>query len=296
MPSFTARIVGVLVATSLSLPARARGVEPASPAADADEVGAEAPALGDDEVLLRGGGMVRGTVVEVVPDGHVTIVVGGTHERRTIPWAEVDEVLRDKHARPKVIKTTPMPTEPRTPVQDAAAGDAEERPPEPTGPGAPRLHLQVRGDREVVLNEITATLVASGPGGTIAGVEFQPVCRAPCDRVVDGRDGRAFFLSGDRVTPSRKFTLLDREGDVTLEVRPGHRALYLAGWFSTVFGLVGAATGAVLLATSDDDADLRTAGAVVLGVGAPVLAGGIVMLLFGRTRMRFVGPAPQPRK
>src|SRR5688572_26530848 len=50
-----------------------------------------------DEVVLKNGGMVRGTVLAIEPGTSVTIAVPGVEEPRVIPWDEVDEVERGKH-------------------------------------------------------------------------------------------------------------------------------------------------------------------------------------------------------
>src|SRR5690349_17308840 len=52
---------------------------------------------GDDEVSLKNGGMIRGTIVSLEPDKEVVILVGGTGQQRRIAWAEVDKVKRGKN-------------------------------------------------------------------------------------------------------------------------------------------------------------------------------------------------------
>jgi hypothetical protein len=47
-----------------------------------------------DRVELRNGGVVDGSLVEVVPRSHVTILVQGTRQSRTFNWAEIEYVRR----------------------------------------------------------------------------------------------------------------------------------------------------------------------------------------------------------
>src|SRR4051794_24350053 len=48
---------------------------------------------GQDEVTLKNGGLLRGTVVESDPERRlVTIVIQGTGEQRTLNWSEVAHV------------------------------------------------------------------------------------------------------------------------------------------------------------------------------------------------------------
>src|SRR5687767_325635 len=89
-----------LVATSLVLSVASTST-PALAQTPVQEVGPSAPAsaqpeaaAGDDLVVLQNGGMVRGKLLEVVPQTSVTIVSAATGQTRTIPWSEVAEVRR----------------------------------------------------------------------------------------------------------------------------------------------------------------------------------------------------------
>lgn len=264
-------VVAALV-FALALPSRARAEDPIAPAAAPTTAPSTAPttppALGPDEVLLRNGGFVRGTIVEVVPDTRVVILVDGSGERREIAWDEVAEVERDKHA-PPVAEAAPPPTA----VPEVAT----------EGRGRPRVHLQLTRDRPVTLFEIDSEIVASGYNASMYGMKFRSVCAAPCDAVVDGSRGQEFFLAtgeGAVWTASRKFTLAEREGPLDIRVKPGSRALRIIG--SVVLGIgIGAAIGGGVLAVPKST---RTPGLILLAVGVPGLLAGIPMIILGRTR------------
>ncbi len=270
---------GPLVAAlvfALALPSTGRAEGPIAPAAAPSAAPAPPPvasptaaaSLGPDEVLLRNGGFVRGTIVEVVPDTRVVILVDGSGERREIPWDQVAEVERDKHA--PVIEPAPPPV--------AAEPDVPEG-----GRGRPRVHLELTRDRPVTLFEIDSEIVASGYNASMYGMKFRSVCAAPCDAVVDGSRGQEFFLGtgeGAIWTASRKFTLAEREGPLDIRVKPGSRALRIIG--AVVLGIgIGASIGGGVLAVPKST---RTPGLILLAVGVPGLLAGIPMIIFARTR------------
>lgn len=234
-----------------------------------------APAFGPDEVQLLNGGFVRGTITEVTPDRRVVIVPDGATESRVIPWEEVAKVERGKHD------------------PDARASMRIERAREPSappenmpGPGRPRVHLELLADRPVVLFEVNSEIVASGYNASLYGIQYTPICPAPCDRVIDGSRGQNFFLApkrGGLMAASRQFSLDDRVGDVTMRVRPGNMGLRIAGLVLWSIGLAGIASGAVFTALKST----RTIGIGLLATGAPLFAAGLPMFIVGRTRYEF---------
>jgi len=163
--------------------------------------------LGDDEIELKSGGMVRGTLVEVTPNNQVTIVIDATGEHRLIPWADIAKLGRGKYAQAQ----TPVPA----PALATAA--ISER-------GLVRLHLS----------------------GETAGLKLfltQPlsdddalVCAAPCDREVDGRGGQDFYLAGEGIVHSDNFKLLAREGGIEMKVRAGSQGARTLSIIGTVAG------------------------------------------------------------
>jgi hypothetical protein len=54
--------------------------------------------LGRDEVVLKNGGTIRGTVVSIEPGSKVVIVEVGSKDPRTPRWAEVADVQKNRYA------------------------------------------------------------------------------------------------------------------------------------------------------------------------------------------------------
>jgi len=222
--------------------------------------------MGADELVLKNGGMMRGDVVEMIPGSHVVIVVAG--ESRTIPWAEVERVDRNKHT-PKPIEVAPSPSIP------------------PTIPTGVRVHLDVRRGKTVELQRLVGGLYASGYGMTVSGMSWNTVCASPCDRVIDTSGGQAFVLGNNPFVFSRKFRLENRRGTVRIDVKPGSGTLIAFGIIFTGIGGGLAIGGPLLLAVSGSTPSFRTPGIILTAVGLPMLAVGIPMLVFGRTRYKF---------
>lgn len=267
------RSIAAALAIGLVVPTTAFAEPPASPSATPPAVAADhspptPPRLGPDEVLLLDGGFVRGTILEIVANTRVVILVDGSAERREIPWDQVVEVQRDKHATP--------------PTEDLAVPERV-APVDPPSRGRPRLHLDVSPVRPVTLFEVDSEIVASGYNASMYGMKFRSVCAAPCDAIVDGTRGQEFFLGtgeGAVWTASRKFTLADQQGPVTMRVKPGNRALRIAG--AVVLGIgIGATIAGGLFAIPKST---RTPGLILLAVGVPGLLAGIPMIVLGRTR------------
>lgn len=248
-----------------------------TPVARAEEPVATTPAtaapttLGPDEVELVDGGFVRGTIVEVTPKQRVVIIVDGTTLRREIPWDQVADVARGKHAGGNTNewpKEEPPPPPPKT---------------DESGLGKPRVHLELTRPRDVKLYEVSSEIVASGYYTSMYGMQFRTVCSAPCDKVIDGTRGQDFFLASGQsamMTGSRRFSLDGKQGDVTLRVKPGSGGLRIVGAILLGIG-IGCLVGGAVLAVPKST---RKIGYVFLGIGAPSLAAGIPMTILGRTR------------
>lgn len=263
-------VVAGLITPGPWLPvARAQPPEPvAAPTPTAAPI-----AHGPDEVELLSGGFVRGTLIEVTPEVRVIIVPDGSNERREIPWAEIADVARGKHAAPQPgewarEEPTPAP---------APAADVP-------GPGKPRVHLELTRPRTVKLYEVDSEIVASGYNASMYGIQYRNVCAAPCDRPIDGTRGQDFFLAtGDSamLTASRRFSLEEHTGDVTLRVKPGSAGLRIVGAILLGIG-IGATIGGVAFTALKSTRN--PLGYTFLGIGVPTLVAGIPMLIFGRTR------------
>src|SRR5262249_39222718 len=158
-------------------------------------------------------GLVRGTVVSLEPDKEVVILVPGIAEARRVPWAEVDRVDRGAGAA--------------TPPAVAVAGVPLPGLPQPGELGAPPVPIE--SNQPVSLHDAAVSL-----DGRVRPV----VCRTPCDAVVDGRAGRAFYFAGDEVPESSRFLLTEKSGDVTVKVSTGNTALEPAGNVFVTLGVL----------------------------------------------------------
>ncbi len=250
-----------------------------------------APSL--DEVRLRGGGIVRGTILDLQPEVSVTIQRAADGTSITYAWAEVisadlaPTTAQDRAPAPARTDASPPP---------AATPKADPFPPAPeSGRGMPRLTIKTRsrrpvhifttGDSPVLMattsaNATTMTTTTALRGG----VALRSVCQAPCGEVIDARAGYPYFFGGDRMPISRPVYLNYAEGDVTAEVRPGRFGFLIGGIFGISYGAVGALTGGALLGVAPDT--LARPGGILLGTGTALLVSGIVMVIHGRTRYR----------
>ncbi|MCA9636721.1 MAG: hypothetical protein KC420_11900, partial [Myxococcales bacterium] len=240
-------------------------------------------APGSDVVRLQGGGMVRGTIVELRPGDSVTILIAGESSPRTYKWEEI--VNTELGDRPQPVAATPTPGPPAGPLPDLAEG----------GRGLPRLTIDARGRRPVHLFTVgdgavavstASTSSTSNPTLTMttvrSGMVLRSVCQAPCDQVIDGRAGYPFFFGGDRMPLSRPVYLNYAEGELHAEVKPGRIGMLIGGVFATSYGGAGVIVGGTLLGVAPDR--LARPGGILLGAGAALMIAGIVMLVKGRTR------------
>lgn len=276
--------LGLLAPSSSALAAPALEPPPAAPAvategpaepAEPREVPILRVEASEDEVILLDGSFVRGKVMEVAKGSHVTIALD---ELRKIPWAEVQEVrLGTAPTRPATAPTpTPAAVSP-TPTREDG--------PSP-GPGRPRVHIESRNGKSVTLYEVEGEFVGAGSGFSISGITYRAVCSGTCDRVVDGAQGSGFFVGGEGLTASRRFSLVDDDGNLTLDVRPGRRAMRYTGLVLAIMGASILPSG-ILMAVAASSAPtfpgLRSAGIGMAVGGGVMLGAGIPLALLGRT-------------
>lgn len=294
MPLRHALVAAVLVAPIAlgGLPVQAQDplatLDPA-----AETASAPAAPTSADAVELRNGGLLRGTILEVLPDDSLTIESATTGERKTFPWSEIAGYERAGTRTDVVPRAAPKP--------------AKAKPDEPEeGPGVPTLHVETSRPVNLQVFQVTSDMVAAGAGVTIVGMAYRPICSAPCDRAIDGSQGHSFFFGGDGVTASRRFTLSGYSGNLTAEVKPGRKGLLVGGivlasispaviggglaWM--LFAKLNATTTGIDPLTGEFTEVRGTpnyAGpAALIAVGGAMLVGGIVMAVLGRTRFKLV--------
>ncbi|WAS95780.1 hypothetical protein [Nannocystis punicea] len=264
----------VLTLFSASFPVHAQPVEAAA-------APAEQPA---DRVQLRNGGMVQGSILEVLPNDSLTIVSAATGDRKTFSWSEIAAYEQGGQRVELGAVASPAPVA------------REEPAPQVYGP---RLHIETTKPANVQLYEITGEMIAHGANVTVHGISYRSVCSAPCGSVIDTSRGSSFFFGGDGLTTSNRFNLADARGDVTATVKPGRRGLRIGGIVTMSVGISLMAVGGAMILIANNNAkrdaifddkpreDPKYGAPVgVIVAGAAALAGGIAMLVLGKTRFK----------
>lgn len=269
----TALVLGVAVTLPVSAwAAPPDAAEPPVVSPSAAEAPAPAPTAGDDRVVLKNGGMLRGQIVESMPDSHVTILVAG--ETRRVEWSEVEQVEMGHFTE------APPSTPAQAPAPALAPGPSKVAP----SVGRPLVHMEVKPNaKPVQLRLITSEGYVSGYNVSGRSMTFETVCQSPCDRVIDTSGGRRFMVGNDLWTFSRKIDLSNEGPEVTLDiVRQGSTAARISGAVLFGLGLGGLISGPLLLFLQST----RTAGAVITGVSVPLFAVGLPLMILGRAKAK----------
>lgn len=269
------------VTPAIAAPEPAPVQAPIAPAAaapepeTAPEVVIERVEVSGDEAILRDGSFVRGSILELAKGSHVTIAVGD--ETRRIAWEDLERV------RLGTAPTAAAPAATETPVAEtpATATPVSE---EVSHPSGRRVYIDSITGRHLTLYRISGEFSGGGSAGSVSGVAYEPVCSGECGEWVDGSHGHEFFVGGEGITPSRRFTLDQDTGTVTLDVKAGSRAARLAG--ITLLSAVGVpflVTGLVLLPFSSPSTEPRRVAVGLTLSGAMGMGIGIPLALVGRT-------------
>jgi len=245
--------------------------------------------VGRDEVVLKNGGTIRGTVLNVEPGTKVVILEMGSKDPRTLRWAEVADVQKNRYeAEDAAKKVEPGKDEPGY-TSPSPAAPVEET---PAGKGAVKVHIE--SSKPVQLLEHVGSAIGSAGGYVVAIDQIRVACASPCDKVIDGTRGQEFAIVGDGVTPSNAFTLNERDKDTRIDVQPGSSGLRVGGVWMAIFGGSSLVAGAITLplgyaldsttfdpvtgtSIGSDMSGMKIAGGVMLGAGAALLTGGIIM-------------------
>jgi hypothetical protein len=223
-----------------------------------------------DLVALKDGGMVRGTIIELVPSGEVTIELA-TGEIRTFPMTDV------AYAGPADRVSTEAPvTEPSAPGADLAEVDFVGRP--------DQLQLFYHSSATQVAKSGFVWSGRSWEPVADHGGTYRPLCIAPCrTRLPAGRLNLGLAPSGRGVAAS---DTVDITGDGV--VRAEYRDMSGVRIAGAVTGIAGGVIGmgiifGALVAGIEDSAFGGTVtdvdeGLVVAGTGVMV-AGGVAALI-----------------
>lgn len=256
------------------------------------------PVAADDAVELRNGGVVRGKILEVVPDDSLVIESAASGERKTFPWAEIAGYER-AGARTDVVPREPRAAAP-TPAPAAPRG------PSAGSNGVPILHIESSRPAGLQLYEVMSEIVAVGYNASVYGITYRSVCVAPCDAPIDGSQGHSFFFGGEGVTASGRFNLNGYGGNVTAEVKPGRKGVRVGGFVLAGTGpslILGGALWLVVQGLTRTRTEFDGMGnlievpgpkrspagpAALIAVGSAMLVGGIVMAIVGKTKFKLV--------
>lgn len=247
---------------------------------------AAAPALAEDgpasdSVYLRGGGLFRGRVNELVPKDHVTVVVQSGESKR-IAWADVDHVI---------VGPVSLP-----PGTSSVATAPSAAPPPPPAEGVPGARVHVTSPTPVFLYR-------RAPGSTA----WERVCTSPCDEELPASG--TYRVTGNGVA-AKELSLNANPGEsVVLEVDPSSTIGTVVGVALSVAGFVAVgAAGNIDQAercrqvpsgsSSCSDGPTSTTANIVGIAGTLALVGGIVLTVTSaRTTVhveshRHDGPSP----
>ena len=247
--------------------------EPAPPPGAAVQ---RAPAVGLDTIYMKNGGILRGTIIDAIPDAQARIQLA-TGEIATVPWQAIDRIEHGSTGPGRPAPPGPVPA-----------------PPTPAPPG-PRVYapsamvwVHVEGGEGSLLETDRAS------DGT-----WETACRAPCDiQVPTSADYR---IGGSSRRQSGMFHLRGQQGDhVTVTVSGGSKAWLITGivitpvgGLVTLIGLVMGLAGSVSAEASESgcigttctqasgstNPGLATAGWITALVGVAVGVGGIVLIV-----------------
>jgi hypothetical protein len=217
---------------------------------------------GADTIVLNNGGLVKGTLVELLPD-HVTVQLANG-QTAVIAAKDVHHIERQA-AKPG----TPAPTPPPPPAPSSA--------PDPSNAvGGPRAFVHVDSPRAVYL------MMRNPASGA-----WEFLCDMPCDRMVP-LEG-AYRLYGSGLQPTGEFQLQGNPGDrVVVHMVPSARGTMVAGWVLVgtgggvvVIGLLTMAVGALMNSTNSYTLNASGGSVSTAKNGDTVVAVGGVMALVG---------------
>jgi hypothetical protein len=219
---------------------------------------AEDAAAPPDVVRTRDGGMMRGTIVEKVPDDHVEILLINGQTRSL----KMRDVI---YAGPAAGDVGAVPPPPALPPPPPSWTPPTWTPPDPVANTAVDLgvaRLELKSDQQGLTfhrksgssNGVGLGWATGKNGGPIAmgftADHFERLCTAPCTLdIAPGTYRLGLSLDDGRVVPAQ--TALDLRGRVRLEgTYVSNAGLRTAGWI--IFGAGSLLGGVVALQTQDN--------------------------------------------
>jgi|SRR5579883_2294409 len=250
----TAALVAALHAVTFSLPAGAQSPAPA-------------PAVGNDVIHLKGGGILRGTMIDAIPHMQARIQLA-TGEIATVPWDQIDQIEHASAPAPGGgTGPAPTPTGPVTP------------PPKPPPPSV-NVYVHIDGSDDVQLLQDK-----TGDG------DWATVCYAPCDKPMPTGPSYRVDAPGMKQSSSFKLSASDGGQHDTVSVHGASTPWFVigciaipVGGIAAYFGLIFGLTGSLVSSTgTSGGSGIEAAGWTTFFVGAGAVVGGIILVV---TNMR----------
>ena len=244
-----------------------------------------APVVGQDVIYMKNGGILRGTIIDAIPDAQARIQLA-TGEIATVPWQAIDRI---EHGNNGSRPGAPPPPLPGPPPPIHGPVNSPPPPPRPIASG-PMVWVHIEGGEGALLETDRAS------DGT-----WESACRAPCDiQVPTSADYR---IGGSTIRQSAIFRLRGNQGDhVTVTVSGGSKAWLITGivitpigGLVTLIGLIMGLAGSIATTTystsgcysgsttcgainGSTNPGLATAGWITALVGAGIGVAGIVLI------------------
>lgn len=236
-------------------------VPSASSSAPAPPLTTTVEAAPEQVVWLSNGAIVRGQVVELVPQDHVTLLLA-TGDIRTVPWADI-------------LRSSFLPTSTTPPL--SAPPTAASTPPPPTPP-KPGVTIELLGDRPGLWLE-SRRRFTNDP--------WTIVCRAPCDRPIPVHD-LSLRVAGTSVRPSNAFFIDGTTGHEVLVARTGDAETHVWGQRSLVGGIgLGLAGGMSYGLGQIKDSDPAVVGGLISMIaGGALIAVALPLLGMSSTQVK----------
>lgn len=230
---------------------------------------------GADTVVLRDGGMLKGSLQEVLPGDHVTLQLANGQSAR-IRWDVIDHIIRNG-----VPLNTAQPQPTTTPNTSS--------PPPPVDQGNVFVHID--GDDVDLEAQFTSS---PAPSGKKMNGSWVTMCSSPCD--MEMPLAPSYRLAGSGVRASRTFKLAGRPGDhVVITADSASKGAFVGGivmigvgvpvfvigcFVELVVGIVNLASHGTSYSEGEyvDTSGAQVVGLSMMGLGAASVITGIVLV------------------
>jgi hypothetical protein len=215
--------------------------------------------LGSDTLILKSGGIMRGSIVELLPDDHATLLLPDG-QSAIVAWSAILRVDRappaDHAPAPPLPPALPTGTQP------------------PAPPAAlPGVQVHIETSSPVTLEHVSRDRNAAAPSDQ---------CPSPCDRVLPLGDG--YRIVGAGINATGWFQLRGEPGDrVVLTVARASKPAYYAGFAVAGAGVVAGLVGLSLIGAAKGPGRVFSASGrgEAMGVGVGLSIGSVVTIAAG---------------